>query len=142
MKSKKPAENNDTWSNPHPWYNPERDGSLAEYFMAHNGYSVSPLFVGYDWFKRLLKEGWIMPNISNIRIYRRFGFDEHYTVISEKEVEGIEIEFHGGKPGIHDPKNLLTEKGPSWEPIGINTELLYKHHMEKSNRERRDKNEI
>ncbi len=106
-----------------PWYNPKRDGTLGDYLESHGGGSSAfPLFKDYAHFKMLWDSGYLEPDISFIRIMYNVGrFDEHYSVKGEFGLEGIPLEYHGGKPGIHDPRILLRNV-PPWEAQHLNPE--------------------
>jgi hypothetical protein len=96
-------------------YNPERDGTLAEYLETHDGHSCFPLFKGLGDFQLLKDEGWLEPRISIIRLMWNVGRgDEHFFVTDEFYLEGIENDHHGGRAGIHTPENIF-KKAPPFE---------------------------
>lgn len=102
-----------------PWYNPKRDGTLDDYFAQYNGQSACPLFKGHVWFEKLRDLGYLMPDVTIIRIMWSHGrSDEHYRVTSDFKLEGIVVPMHGGRPGIHDPKEIL-DCEPGWTPQNI-----------------------
>ncbi|MFH1977942.1 MAG: hypothetical protein ABIJ92_01300 [Candidatus Aenigmatarchaeota archaeon] len=104
----------------HPWYTPERDGSLARYMEEHDGRVTSRLFHGLKQYQLLWDTGYLEPQISSIRLmWSHARSDEHYMVISENELEGIEAAYHGGKPGIHRPKDILIADAPPWEALDL-----------------------
>jgi len=101
---------------PKPWYNPKRDGTLDEYFERFDEQQACPLFKGYAWFEKLRDRGYLMPNVSFIRIMWNVGReDEHYRVTADFKLEDIVGSAHSGQQGIHDPKKILA-RGPAWEP--------------------------
>ena len=100
---------------PDPWYNPERDGTLTDYFRVHDGITSTALFKGYDDFKLLWNEGYLVPNMSYIRLMWNVGReDEHFRLVSKSALEGIAAPAHAGRPGVFDPEKILSE-GPAWE---------------------------
>ncbi|MDP4012970.1 MAG: hypothetical protein Q8R00_05205 [Candidatus Nanoarchaeia archaeon] len=102
-------------------YQPKRDGTLAEYLKTHNGISCFPLFRGYSWYKELWKKEYLMPG-SIIRLMWNVGRgDEHFLVLEKDKLQGIgQGTGHGGREGIHHPKEILTNKGPQWEAHRLN----------------------
>ncbi|MBW3000095.1 hypothetical protein KY339_05475 [Candidatus Woesearchaeota archaeon] len=62
-----------------------------------------------------------MPGASIIRVMYNTGRgDEHYLVLGEKELKGLQIPQHPGRPGTHDPKNILKYEAPPWEAQALN----------------------
>ncbi|MBI2583653.1 MAG: hypothetical protein HYW25_03230 [Candidatus Aenigmarchaeota archaeon] len=99
-----------------PQYIAERDGDLREYLASRDfGYgSTFPLFRGYEFFRRLWDEGYIIPDMSVIRVMWSFGReDEHYMVKGKSELTGITLPHHSGIPGTHNPRRIL--KNRLWE---------------------------
>jgi len=97
-----------------PWYNPERDGPLNEYFenMEHGTF---PLFRGIDQYRMLWNLGYIEPNLTGLRMMFNVGrFDEHYLIIDKDTVVGCG-KVHGGLPGKHNIEEILGEDSPPFE---------------------------
>ena len=47
--------------------------------------------------------------------------DEHYGVLGERELIGMDAApCHGGKEGVHDPRDILTDDVPYWEAQQLN----------------------
>ena len=96
-------------------YNPQTH-ALEEYLRVYDGRSAFPLFKGYKHYKMIWDRGLFIPDFSIIRIMQDRGRgDEHYFVIGEFEIRGLEHSLHGGKPGKHDPRKVLGGKCPPWE---------------------------
>jgi hypothetical protein len=96
-------------------FDPKAD-SLEEYLKIYNGRSAFPLFEGYEPYRMIWDKGLFIPDFSIIRVMWNVGRgDEHYLVSGEFELIGIEDEYHGAKPGKHDPRKILTKKSPAWE---------------------------
>lgn len=94
----------------HPYYTPERDVSIAE-FLSKFDYGTFPLFKGYEQYKQLWNEGFLVPDYSVIRIMWNVGRgDEHYNVMNDGRLEGIDAPMHQGNPGVHDARDLLFRK--------------------------------
>ena len=90
------------------WYKPERDGSLEDYLKTHDGISCFPLFKGIKIYEKLLKEGYLIPNYSTIRLMWNVGReDEHFLVLEDSKLEGLSLSAHSGREGIHDYKKIL-----------------------------------
>lgn len=97
-------------------YNKKRDGPLEQYLETHDGISCFPLFHGYRMYQELWNKGYLLPNISVIRLMWNVGKgDEHFLVLEDKRLQGLEANMHSGRPGIHDPKKILKSRGPCWE---------------------------
>jgi hypothetical protein len=97
------------------------DGDIKKYLkeMHENG-AVCPTFTGYEPFKQLWDLGVMLPYIASIRLLHGEGMDEHYYVVDENHLEGIELKAHSGQPGLHDAKELLTKtRAPYWEADGL-----------------------
>jgi hypothetical protein len=104
-------------------YHPKRDGALEEYLKAHNGFTCMPLFKGYGQYKMLWDKGYLQPRVSVIRLMWNVGRgDEHFIVTKDNRLEGCTgLEFHSGRPGIHDPKVVLSARNcPVWEAQHLN----------------------
>lgn len=103
-------------------YEPKRDGPLEEYLKIRDGFSCFPLFRGYKQFKMLWDLGYLEPHISVIRLMWNLGRgDEHYGVLGEFELEGIENHAHGGEVGTHDVRKLLKRKQINFEALHLAT---------------------
>jgi hypothetical protein len=98
-------------------YNPERHGPLEEYFKKYDGWSACPLFSGVDLFYQLRDEAWLLPDFSVLRLMWNVGRgDEHFIVVEDYMLMGASANFHGGRPGIHDPKEIIgLDDSPYWE---------------------------
>ena len=105
----------------HPEYTPQRDGDLKTYLESRDGRVTTYVFKGFKHYKMLWDEGYLEPGISYIRLMWNVGrYDEHFLVRAEHEIEGIEdIPAHAGRPGIHDPAEVL-EEGPLFEAHFLN----------------------
>lgn len=103
-------------------YRGEIDGDIKEYLIRrHSDGGVCPSFIGYEPFRQLWKMGVITPEITSIRLYIPARHDEHYIVIDENIVEGVELPAHSGQPGLYNIKDLLTKtKADYWEVEGLN----------------------
>jgi hypothetical protein len=90
--------------------------SLEEYLKVYDGSRAFPLFKGYAHYKMIWDKGLFIPDWSIIRImFDRGRGDEHYWVTGEFEITGLEHEYHGGKPGKHDPRKVLAGECSVWE---------------------------
>jgi hypothetical protein len=85
------------------------DGDIKKYLkkMHENG-AVCPSFKGYEPFKQLLDLGVMLPEVASIRLVHGQGSDEHYILVDENSLEGVELKAHSGKPGLHNAEILLT----------------------------------
>lgn len=93
-----------------PYYTPERDGSIAE-FLSKFDYGTFPLFRGLEQYTLLWNDGFLVPDYSVIRVMWNVGRgDEHYNVMNDGKLEGIDAPAHQGNPGVHDAKDLLFRK--------------------------------
>jgi hypothetical protein len=97
-------------------YQPCRDGTIQEYFEHCEGERLPACFFGLEQFKELTELGYILPYVTKIRIMYSSGrWDECYLVIKDFQLEGIEMEAHSGKKGIHKPEDILTADCPHYE---------------------------
>ena len=100
------------------WYIPKRDGPLEEYLRSHNGYSGTfSLFKGYRYYGIMKKRGYLIPNCTIIRLmWNVVRGDEHFGVTEDFQLMGIGQDTpHPGRPGIHDPRKILSSRNPCWE---------------------------
>ena len=98
------------------WYDPSRDGTIAEYIMYCRNERVPRCFKGHEQFQQLIDLGYITPNITSIRImYNINREDEFYGVVDNFQLEGVILKAHSGKGGIHNPKELLSKDTPYFE---------------------------
>jgi len=103
------------------WYDPSRDGTIEEHIKNCRDKNIPINFKGHEQFEQLVNLGYIEPHITAIRImYNDAKQDEHYGVIDDFQLEGIILNAHSGKQGIHNPKDLLSVNTPHYEVIMIN----------------------
>ena len=119
----------------HPWYTPERDGSLAKYLSEkEDSIYTFPLFKGLLPYQELIKRGYLTPNISVIRLMWSSGRgDEHFGVVDNFQLEGIEVQVHAGRKGIHRPEDIFTDKAPCWEAQMLNSPKIRDDYKKESN---------
>ena len=56
----------------------------------------------------IINEGYLRPNHSIIRLMWNFGReDEHYLVLKDGKLKGLELPAHSGREGVHDYKKIL-----------------------------------
>ncbi len=99
--------------------------SIKEYLIYCREENICHGFKGPKIYHQLLKEKFIEPYISYIRInYNTARFDEHYQVIEEGKLEGVILACHSGKEGVYNPEEII-EKEQKWEILPpINPALL------------------
>ena len=97
------------------------DDDIRKYLKeTHENGAVCPSFRGYEPFKQLWDLGVMLPRIASIRLVHGQGMDEHYIVADEEHLEGISLEAHSGKEGLHNTKELLTKtRAGFWEASGL-----------------------
>jgi hypothetical protein len=101
-------------------YNPQRDGDLDKYLEVHNGRSCFPLFHGIKWFYTLRDNGLFLPDFSVVRLMWNMGRgDEHFCLTQDYKLEGMQANYHSGRPGIHEPEAILTDENPPWEAFNL-----------------------
>ena len=107
---------------------------IIKYLKIHDGFQVHPLFEGYEQFEFLKSQNLLVPRITTIRLMWNIGRgDEHFDITEDFKLEGILLNAHSGRPGIHDPKEILQIKdnfrsGNKYVPFEIsmpNREVLY-----------------
>jgi hypothetical protein len=97
------------------------DGDIKKYLkeMHENG-AVCPSFVGYEPFRQIWDLGVMQLGIASIRLVHGQGSDEHYIVADENNLEGVLLNAHPGKKGLHNTQELLTKtNAPFWEVSGL-----------------------
>jgi len=95
-------------------YVPKDINDLERYLETHTGRGASafPVFRGFVPYEMLREAGHLEIG-SGIRVsHCIFGFDESYCVVDDFKLKGLLGDF-AGKPGIHEPKNIL--KKEVWE---------------------------
>lgn len=104
-----------------PQYHSRRDGSLEKHLELHDGFRSHALFKGYRHFRMLWDRGYLVPDISVIRIMWNVGReDEHYLVRGKYKITGIQAPAHSGKPGDYDPREVLSGNCPVFEAQSLN----------------------
>jgi hypothetical protein len=64
----------------------------------------------------LWEQGYLLQNFSYIRLMWNIGRgDEHFLVLEEGLLQGLEAGIHSGREGIHKPEKILRKKNPCWE---------------------------
>jgi hypothetical protein len=106
------------------YYRGKMDGDIRIYLKnVHNSGAVSPAFIGYEPFKQLWELGVINPGIASIRVVRGI-VDEHYKIVDEKNIEGVILNAHSGREGLHNTQDILTSKEVvRWEISGLNPKV-------------------
>ncbi len=80
------------------YYKLERDGSLEKYLEIHDGITSFPLFKGIEIYQKLFDEGYLVPNVSVIRLMWNIGReDEHFLVLEDGKLEGLSLSAHSGE---------------------------------------------
>lgn len=99
------------------WYNSKRDGPIANYIKGCKQNNINPGFKGSKHYQTLWDAGYLEPELTYIRMmWGDARDDEHYVVLGEREMEGVQLMAHSGKNGVHDPKDILDAEGaPFWE---------------------------
>lgn len=97
------------------------DGDINAYLKEmHKNGAVCASFVGYEPFKQIWDLGVMHPGIASIRLVHGQGLDEHYIVVDEINLEGVSLNAHSGKGGLHNTKELLTKtEAKFWEVDGL-----------------------
>lgn len=106
---------------------------IVKYLRKHDGFQVHPLFEGYPQFEFLKAQNLLVPRITSLRLMWNLGrWDEHFSITEDFKLEGILLNAHSGRPGIHEPKEILEIKdklvGDKFVPFEIsmpNPKVLY-----------------
>jgi hypothetical protein len=109
-------------SHSHAWYTPGRDGPLKDFLEYARTGSFNPMFKGYEHYKMLWDEGFLVPDYSTIRLmWNTSRGDEGFFVKGEFQIEGMDgVALHTARPGIHDPRKVLEAPDcPYWEAHGL-----------------------
>lgn len=98
------------------WYTPDRDGDLKKYLEIYDGLAAFPLFRGFEQYVMLKDKGLFLPDYSVIRLMWNVGRgDEHFLVLEDYRLEGLQTPAHAGREGIHEPEKIFTADCPCWE---------------------------
>ena len=102
-------------------YHGSIDGDIRKNLkeMHENG-AVCHSFRGYEPFKQLWDLGVMLPGIASVRLVHGQGHDEHYIVADENHLEGVLLQAHSGKSGLHNTRDVLTNtEAGFWEVDGL-----------------------
>lgn len=87
------------------------DGEDILEYLRNMSYGQSPLFEGYKHFKLLKSKELLIPNFTSLRLMWNSGCtDEHFNLTEDFKLEGILLNAHSGRPGIHEPELILKIK--------------------------------
>jgi len=103
-------------------YSPETHGDLREYLRTHDGTLACNLFHGPKYFFVIKDKGFLIPNVSAVRIDRSPAPDIGFSVNSDFLLESREqgkynMSLVGAKKGVYDPKIVLRQRG--WSILGL-----------------------
>lgn len=100
-----------------PHYSGKSDGNIKEYLKHIHEENIPATFIGYEPFKQLWDMEVVCPGITSIRLMHNLDRgDEHYMVMDETHLEGIDLQMHSGQQGFHDTKEILTKTDAKyWE---------------------------
>lgn len=90
------------------WYDSSKDGTIEEYIKYCKDERIPKTFKGDVQFQGLIKLGYILPEMTYLRIINEDRSDEFYRVTKEFNLEGMSLDFHSGKKGIHNSKEILS----------------------------------
>jgi hypothetical protein len=95
--------------------------STLEYLEFCHENRMPAKFKGHKYFASLFEEGIIIPSHSFVRTMYTGGMDHSYNVTDDGKLEGLELMAHSGKPGVHDPANILSLKNApdGWDLEGF-----------------------
>ncbi len=99
-------------------YKPAHDGTLHEYITRCNQNRTPPTFKGVQFFPQLVELGYIVPDISVVRIVlSHAAFDQAYAVQENMKLAGLDLPLHSGISGEHTLDELLRRlpKDVVWE---------------------------
>ena len=103
------------------WYEPARDGTIHEYIANCRADMMPKCFKGYEQFRQLVELGYVTPLVTSIRLMYNHGRDdEFYGVVDDFKLEGIILNSHSGKSGVHEPEDILADDKPYFEIEMIN----------------------
>lgn len=85
--------------------------SVSSYLLFCQVENIPPLFYGEEMYKKMLKAGMLLPGIQCVRtLYNQGGEDGAYEIVNEGRLKGMDLNYHSGKKGIHDPEDILNEE--------------------------------
>lgn len=100
-------------SRPDQAYQATHHGTLGHYIAVCKSRSLFPVFYGIEQFEMLKQSGWLRPGMSYIRLmWNSERGDEHFLVTEDGKLEGVELNRHSGREGIHEPAHILKGAPP------------------------------
>jgi hypothetical protein len=104
-------------------YSPKIRGDLEKYLKEFDGSQADNLFHGSEYFFVIKDKGWMIPNLTFIRVNRSPAPDAGYFVNSDFMLESrgigeLNMSLIGAEKGIYDPKKAL--KNQNWSISGLN----------------------
>ena len=89
-------------------YNPGRDGPLKEYIERHD-MATPAAFKGSKHYEMLWDEGFLIPNVTALRLYWSCAGDDDYFVVKNREqIKGVfRAEGLSAKLKVHNVKYVL-----------------------------------
>jgi hypothetical protein len=74
-------------------------------------------FKGEKYFSSLFQAKIIVPDFSFVRVMYVAGTDQSYGVTEDGRLEGLDLQAHSGRMGIHNPAEILSlENAPDgWD---------------------------
>lgn len=107
-------------------YSPEIRGDLEEYLRQHDGFSADNLFRGPEYFFIIKERGFIIPNVTCVRVDQSPIPDVGYFVNSDYLLESYgageyNMSLVGAEKGVYDPNVVLKNKNWSINPLNLDS---------------------
>jgi|TARA_Y100000310_G_scaffold31664_1_gene30003 hypothetical protein len=96
-------------------YSEEVHGSLIEYLIERDGRPIDNMFLGSEHFVAMRDEGFLIPNVTILRVDSSPAPDMGYFVNSDFKLEGrsngeSNMSMVWADEGIYDPEEVLEDR--------------------------------
>ena len=109
-------------------YSQEIYGDLIDYLRKYKGFGTDNMFRGAEYFFEMKDRGFIIPEISFIRVNRVFGPDIGYIVSKDYMLESpgqkeSNMSLIGAEEKVYDPKEALEDQ--LWSITGLKLPKIF-----------------
>lgn len=110
-------------------YSFESRGDLEKYLQEHDGHGADNLFRGYEYFGIMKDKGYLVPNMTMVRVDQSLAPDIGYFVNADFNLESAgygrqNMSMMGAKKGVYDPTVALKDK--NWSIYGLSLDKLFR----------------
>ncbi|MFP4118472.1 MAG: hypothetical protein ACLFTH_00265 [Candidatus Woesearchaeota archaeon] len=81
--------------------------TLREYLETYDGIMHIPRFKGIGHYELLVKNGYLLPDYSILRIDDETGMWGYYGILEDFNLFGLDDSYSPGKEGVHNYRQML-----------------------------------